>query len=172
MSVNSFIPKINNQDWTNRTFLAPAGLVPGQRVLLATSDLLANNNGQRALNVNISFDDVVPNQWGASFELSFVVEGRDSAGNWFDIGYQFTGFRQLQVAPRRRLVIDPNVDTFNDGIPSIVYVAGDELTRISRQRGIVPPDGFRISLYLRDLNPGPSGFQQATCSVSGEKYDA
>lgn len=172
MSINTFVPKINKQDWTSRTFTAPEGLVAGKRVLLAVSDTLANNNGQKALNVNIEFEDLEPNSWSSNFKLSFVVEGLDDAGKWYEIGYQFSSFRQLETAPRRRIVIDPNVDTFNDGIPSIVYVAGEELLRISRQRGLVPPGGFRVALYIQDNNPGPDGFQSVTCSVSGEKYDA
>lgn len=172
MAVNSFTPKLGGQDWVNKSFTAPPNLTPGVRVALASSDLVSNNNGQRGLNVNAEFSALSPNVPGASFELMLVVEGKDASGNWYDVGYQFSPFKYMGIAPKRRISVDPTVDTFNDGIDSTVYVANAESSRVSRQRGFIPPDGFRVCLYLVEYNPGgPNCFQSVTCSLSGEKYD-
>jgi hypothetical protein len=168
---------VNFTVWNNQTFVKPQNLVSGVPVTLAVSQEFSNTNAQRGLRLTTTYQNLVPNNnengpAGVTYELGLIIEGRDSIGSWFPIGYQFSSVKQNDQAPKRIIVLEPAISDINAGIDDVIYVGGRELARISRQQGSVPATAFRVSLILNELNPeGIGSFQSVTLSCVGEKYD-
>jgi hypothetical protein len=156
--------------WNSQTFTAPENLVAGVPVCLAQSSAISNATGQKGCRVVADFLSVIPDAPGGSFELTLLIEGKSTLGNWYPVAYQFSPFKYTALAPERQLILQPDISDFNTGIDDSVYVSR-EIARISRMQGFLPSTEFRVCLMLMDNNPGPNGFQSVTVTAVGERYD-
>lgn len=173
MATVGFIPKVSGTDIVNYTVNVPAGITNGQSILLLQSDELTNNTAQNALHLVWTVNSITPDTSGNSFNILMFAEAKDDADNWYKLGYQFSAFRFTGIAPERQMFIDPNLLTFDAGIPESIDNGSKEVTRLSKQRGVLPPTSFRFSWYITDYDVGSANaFVSMNISVSGEKYDA
>lgn len=147
-------------------------LPANEHVTLATSATINNSTGTLAnsLKVSVEFSGL-PTGIG-SFSISSVVESLDENGEWQIVAHQFSDLRHAGQGPKRVMILQPNLDTYNAGIDDSIYVASKEIGRTSRHQGKLPEKNFRVRVLVNDTDPsGPNSFQSVTFSASGEKYN-
>ena len=138
--------------------------------LLVSSEISNANSPKNSVKAIVEYSGLVPNV--TSGYIGFIVEGKDGAGNWHPLVYQFADYRSVGTAGKRILIMQPDMDTFNLGIDDIVFVAGEEEARISREQGSLPTTALRCCVILRDYDPtGTAAFEQVTINATLETYD-
>lgn len=136
---------------------------------LWTSPSQNNSVGLPCLRLVTEYKEITP---AAFFTcgLNVVVEAQ-AGSQWYVVAYQFERFHGVGDGDQRVIVLQPDISTFNDGIDSIVYVAGATMSRISRQQGRVGGT-FRVRLLYQENAYGqPDRFQSGRFNVYGELYD-
>lgn len=135
---------------------------------LYTSSNQNNNNALPSCRLVIDYSNLTPGDIPGG--ITAVVEAMNGS-NWFPIAYQFEPFRNADQGSQRILHLGPGIDTYNDGIDSIVYVGNRTTARISRQQGRAG-SAFRVKLRLEEAGYGtPFQFDSVRVSVYGELFD-
>ena len=159
--------------WTNQLVLASNFTIqPNQQIDILTSPLISNDSGTiyNSLRINIDYNNLVPDI--GNFAIGAIVEQEVSAEVWNPIAYQFSAHRTVYQGSSRIIVLQPNIDSFNQGIEDVVYPVDKEVARISRQQGKLPEAKFRLRIMLSDADPqGPYKFEQVKITANGEKYN-
>ena len=160
--------------WNNELVQASNYTInPNETIHLLTSAEVANGGGNpfNSLKVTMEYAGLTPNQ--GSGRIGVIVEAKDALGAWSPIGYQFSPVANLtSQAPKRIIIVQPDMDTFNLGIDDIVYPVDSEVARISREQGSLPATAYRVCVLLTDSDPtGPGAFQEVTISGTGEMYN-
>jgi len=152
---------LNNQTFTNQNIISN-GVFD-----LWTSTVQNNSNGLPAMRLVVDYNNVNPTDIGG---INVVVEAQNN-GLWFPIAYQFEPYRNSENGSKRIIILQQDMNTYDDGIDSIVYVGNATVARISRQQGRAG-SSFRVRISVAETNYGTmNAFQSATISMYGELYD-
>jgi hypothetical protein len=153
----------------NNVVLSSAG-IPGNGVHdLYVSGTQSNNNGLPNCRLVVEYTELAPIELLGG--ITAVIEAMNG-GRWFPIAYQFEPFRNMDQGTQRIIHLGQTIDTYNDGIDSIVYVGGRTIARISRQQGRAT-SSFRVRLQLEETAFGmANAFQSVRASIYGEVFDA
>ena len=163
----------NHTLWSNQLVQASAYTIT-QNVeldLLVSAEISNANSPKNSLKIVIKYDSLTPSS--GTGRVGAIVEGKDNAGNWSPINYQFSPLvNSVYQATERVLILQPDMDTFNLGIDDIVYPVNKEVARISRQQGRLPDTAWRARIVLLDSDPaGATPFQSVIVSATAETYD-
>lgn len=129
----------------------------------------SNNNGLPSLRLVVDYSDMIPNDIPGG--LSVIVEASNN-GLYIPIAYQFEPYRNAENGNQRLLLLQPNMNTYNDGIDSVVYTGGRTVARISRQQGRVGAS-FRVRVLLHEEPgiPESQRFQSVKIAIHGDLND-
>lgn len=147
-----------------------AGGVTGNGVFdLYVSATQNNNNALPGIRLIMDYSELQSPELPGG--ITAVVEAMNGS-NWFPVAYQFEPFRNVDQGNQRIVYMAPGIDTYSDGIDSIVYVGGSTVARVSRQQGRVG-SSFRLRLLLEETAfGGGNAFQSVRVSAYGELFDA
>lgn len=136
--------------------------------VLYTSGAISNNNNLPKLRLVVDYHDAEPGYLPNG--ISVVAEVMNGS-NWYPMAYQFEPYRSIDNGTQRIILLEPEMNTYNDGIDSIVYVGDATIARISRQQGKVGGQ-FRVRVILKENNYGTAqAFQSVTMSIYGDISD-
>lgn len=161
--------------WDGQVFNAPSPFDPNKLYILGSAEFDNSSNSNNAARIEIEFEGVSPDDrvTPVSYRLKAVLEAQRPDGSWYPIGYQFSDFYNLDIAPRRQIILQSGLANINPGIDEAIYVGNSELSRISQQSGSLPEKPCRVCLYVIDSDPsGAGGFTSVTVTASGERYNA
>jgi len=137
---------------------------------LYTSAAQNNTVNMPCLRLVVDYHASVPDDITIPGGISVVVESQNN-GNWFPIAYQFEAYRRADNGPKRIIVLQPDISTFDAGIDDIMWIGDTTAARISRQQGKVGAT-YRVRVQLKEIAHGqPNQFQSVTMSIYGELYD-
>lgn len=150
-----------NQSLTNQ------GIISNGTYDLWTSPTQNNNSGLPSMRLIVDYANVSPVDISG---VNVVVESQNN-NIWFPIAYQFEPYRNQENGSKRIIVLQPDMNTYDDGVDSIIYAGDRTIARISRQQGKVA-SSFRVRVFINETNFGNiNAFQSITLSIYGELYD-
>jgi len=151
--------------WENEVF---AGPYPADGVI-ATSPVFANNNGLSGLEINISYEEIVPDGANAAtdYKLYAIVE-QEASGHWYPAAVQLRHIKSTETAQLRQIIFGPNVPDYN-GAEFEMWVGNTIL--VKAQSFVTGNLGTKFRVKLIVDNSGVNDLTSTTVSVWGKKFD-
>lgn len=141
-----------------------------------TTPLQNNNNGLDSVILNIKITNIVPDPvtaTAAGWRIRCVVESQGE-GNpaWFlPVGSMFESHAPASPEDRHVIIVQPNIFNIDEGVPLDLFDGAGNITRISRQQGIIATD-FRVITEVSDQFAGTAdALQSFDLELFGEYYD-
>lgn len=147
--------------WDSQTFAAP---YPADGVI-ATSPEFNNNSGLKALEVVIEYEAFTPDRdagESADFRVNALVE-QQIGTHWYPAAYQYSHINKLSDAPKRVIIMDPNIQESSE---NYLYIGYDNIAAQTFNPGTLA-DKFRVKLIVD--NSGTFPLTSLTVSGYGRK---
>lgn len=140
-----------------------ADVTPSKHIYISPDQ--NNSSGYNSLRLVVEYSNF-QNLGGVS--LQAVVETKSAGGEYFPIAYQFDPFAEGHKE-QRIMILQPDMVWLDAGIDNNIYVANQNIARISHQQGKLGPN-FRVCVNL--IEPTPGNFTSVDISIYGERYNA
>lgn len=115
---------------------------------LLVSSIVSNTTHDK-VKITINYTELDPLDAQGNWHIGAILEYKDANGNWTITGcHQFSALRRGDVAPLRELIMAEDISTLNLGEEETIAPLGDELCRISREKGCLPPADLRVRVVL------------------------
>lgn len=163
--------------WDDVEVLASSYTITANQVVELLNSGAIDNSQYNSVRVEVEYKNCDPSGLG-SFYISTVTEYQNDAGLWVPLPcYQFSPFRSAGIAPKRTLIMQPNMDTFSLGVDDVYFPLTKEEGRTSRSQGtlpsgLVPTAKWRARVLLVETDPGGgNAFVSMDVDGSYEMYD-
>lgn len=131
---------------------------------LVASELIGNNNEDKAVRVFIKYKNFSPNP--TSDRLTAVIEKETLPGLWEALGAQHEPISSDDNAPNRHIIVSPLFNA-NPGVDEFVDVDGG--IRISRSEGVAGKS-MRLALY-KTTNGSGAHLQSFKIDATASTYN-
>lgn len=160
----------------NSVTVAPSIGIGTQQVIWSSAEISQGSN-LKAVTAACTYEAVTPDgetQTPSGVQMQFVVEVKDSAGGWEEIGRQNTPITKLEQGAVRTILVNPSFGLQEEGVDQFIQGLNGTTANVKSKFDESAEGTLRVCLVAIDRfagDPQPHPFSSVTFSVAVKRYD-